>query len=127
MYDTFFYISIMAWFDKCEKAPWQPPSIVFAIVWPILYTLYAIILFLQRKNVPARNILLIGLVMNLSWVPLYTMNVIAALILLLAMIAVGVKTIMALNTSLTKLLFSPYFLWLCFAFTLNAYTAVTCV
>jgi tryptophan-rich sensory protein len=117
----------MAWFDKCKKAPWQPPNVVFAIVWPILYTLYAIIFFLQRKNVAARNILLIGLVMNLSWVPLYTMNVRAALALLMAMIAVGVKTLMTLNTSFTKLLFSPYFLWLCFAFTLNAYTAVTCV
>ena len=120
----------MAWFDKCKRVPWQPPAIVFKIVWPILYIIYGLLLVLERKNATSRNILLIGLAMNLCWVPLFIVNTQAALVLLAGMIAVGVKTILVLadeDKGVRALLFSPYLAWLCFAFTLNAYLAFTCV
>jgi len=121
----------MKWFDKCAKVPWQPPSIAFQIVWPILYTLYAILIILEPSTE-----LIIGLIMNLCWVPLFVLNTQAALILIIGMIVVGIKTIIVLNDGDTKngrkgfsrraLIFLPYLLWICFAFTLNAYLAYKC-
>jgi len=80
--------------------------------------------------------LLLGLLLNLCWVPLYIINIKAALILLFAMIVVAVKSILLLMAS-DKLagrsglwqhafIFSPYLAWICFAFTLNAYLAIYC-
>jgi tryptophan-rich sensory protein len=126
----------MKWYRKCDRVPWQPPDYVFGIVWPILYVLYALISYLQWNEIESRNILILGILMNLAWVPLFTVNVKIALILLTAMIVVGIKTIFVLNGSDRRngnkgimrraLLFSPYLLWLCFAWTLNAYLALNC-
>jgi len=122
--------SAMAWFDTCVRPPWQPPNYLFGIVWPILYTIYAYILFRQWGNTPIRNTLLIGLALNLSWVPTFTANPQLALGLLTAMIYVAVITQRVLYTSksakLQWLLFSPYTAWLLFAWTLNAYIAAYC-
>ena len=117
----------MAWFDKyTDKPPWQPPNKVFTIVWPILYAIYAVTLYLQWKNVGVRNALLLGLVLNFCWVPVFTINAYAALAVLTAMIAVGVQSILLLKKQrgYAVWLFSPYVLWILFAWTLNAYIAV---
>lgn len=124
------------WFDKCARAPWQPPPIVFKIVWPILYILYAITIYLVRHDKTSRNLLLVGLVMNLCWVPLFVANTQFALLLLTCMIAVAVECVIILNKGDMKngrtglgqhaAIFSPYLAWICFAWTLNAYLAVTC-
>ena len=126
-----------SWFEKCKKAPWQPPNIVFKIVWPILYALYIAVIILERKNPYTSFILLLGLVLNLCWVPLFIYNVRLALILLAAMIVVGLKTSSALyaadinnnNKGIRRrmVLFAPYLAWIGFAFTLNAYLAINCV
>jgi len=112
------------WYDKCGKAPWQPPAPTFRIVWPILYTLYAIVLYKEWDDIESRNYLLIGLLLNLCWVPVFTYNVQLALVLLTCMIAVAAKCIMLVEN---KWLFAPYLGWICFAWTLNAYLALTCV
>jgi len=115
----------MAWYEKCGKAPWQPPNYVFGIVWPILYILYGIVFYREFKNAPVRNILILGLLMNIAWVPIYSLNVQIALVLLTGMIVVSVKTISLLK-GIPRWLFSPYLLWLCFAWTLNTYLALNC-
>ena len=115
------------WFDKCGKAPWQPPSIAFRIVWPILYALYATTIVLERRFAESRNYLLLGLALNLCWVPLFIFNVPLALVLLTCMIAVAVKCVLLMSGRLSAYLFSPYLAWICFAWTLNAYLAVSCV
>lgn len=125
------------WFDKCASVPWQPPPIAFKIVWPILYTLYAIIIYLERRNKTSRNLLLVGLVMNLCWVPLFVVNTRFALLLLTCMIAVAVECVIFINYGDVEkgriglrrhvAIFSPYLAWICFAWTLNAYLAVTCI
>ena len=116
------------WFDKCGKVPWQPPSIVFRVVWPILYTLYAALLWLTWSKPEARGYLLAGLALNLCWVPLYIFNVQAAFLLILAMVLVGIQTIQVLykGPKLYVYLFAPYLVWITFASTLNAYLAWTC-
>ena len=116
------------WFDKCGKVPWQPPSVVFRVVWPILYALYAALLWLTWNKPEARGYLLVGLVLNLCWVPLYMVNVQGAFLLILAMVLVGIKTIQLLykGPKLYAYLFAPYLAWISFASTLNGYLAWTC-
>ena len=125
----------MAWYDTCAKPPWQPPNYAFQIVWPILYAIYAYMLFVEWDS-PALTPLLIGLVMNFCWVPLFSLSTRAALVLLTGMVLVAIQTIIVLwaqdkkygRTGLAShaLLFSPYLLWISFAWTLNAYIAFTC-
>ncbi len=114
------------WYDKCGKAPWQPPSAAFRIVWPILYALYALALYMEWSSEQTRNYLLLGLVLNLCWVPAFTYNVRLALLLLTCMIAVAVKCIMLMKNK-NKWILAPYLAWICFAWTLNAYLAWSCV
>ena len=116
-----------AWFDKYTvKPPWQPPNKVFSIVWPILYTIYAFTLYMQWNTIAIRNTLLFGLVLNFCWVPVFTINAYAALALITAMIVVGIQSLVLLNKKkgYAVWLFSPYVLWISFAWTLNAYIAV---
>ena len=114
------------WFDKCGKAPWQPPPIVFKIVWPILYALYAASIVLEWGNSELRNYLLLGLLLNLCWVPLFVYEPRLALILLTLMIAVAIKCIILMQGRISFYLFAPYLAWISYAWTLNAYLAVTC-
>jgi benzodiazapine receptor len=116
----------MAWFDKYTvKPPWQPPNKVFSIVWPILYTIYAFTLYMYWRKAPIRNVLLLGLVLNFCWVPVFTMNAFAALALITAMIVVGIQTLLLLKKEgYAAWLFSLYVLWISFAWTLNAYIAL---
>ena len=116
------------WYDKCPKAPWQPPKFVFGLVWPILYALYGLLIWLTWGNSEARTFLLLGLALNLCWVPLFTVNAQAAFLLLLTMVLVGIKTIQVLykGNKNHAYLFAPYLAWISFASTLNAYSAFTC-
>ena len=115
----------MVWYEKCGKVPWQPPDYVFGIVWPILYILYGIVFYMGFKNTEIRNILLLGLLLNIAWVPVYSFDVKIALVVLTAMIVVSVKTVLLLK-GIKMWLFTPYLLWLCFAWTLNTYLALNC-
>ena len=114
------------WFDKCGKAPWQPPPIVFKIVWPILYALYAASIVLEWGNSELRNYLLLGLLLNLCWVPLFVFEPQLALILLTLMIGVAIKCMMLMKGRISFYVFAPYLVWISYAWTLNAYLAVTC-
>jgi len=115
------------WFDKCGKAPWQPPPVTFRVVWPILYTLYILTIVLEWKNIESRSYLLLGFALNLCWVPLFILNVRFALLLLTIMIAIAVKCVFLLKGHKTVYIFSSYLAWICFAWTLNMYLAVMCV
>ena len=114
------------WFDKCGKAPWQPPPIVFKVVWPILYALYAASIVLEWDNLKLRNYLLLGLLLNLCWVPLFIYETRLALILLTLMIGVAIKCMMLMQGRISFYVFAPYLVWISYAWTLNAYLAVTC-
>lgn len=113
-------------FETCVRPPWQPPNYVFQYVWPILYGLYVYTLFSQWNNTRLRDILIIGLVLNISWVPVFAKDSALALAILTAMIWLALQTQKALRTSAAQLLFAPYTAWLLFAWTLNAYIAWNC-
>lgn len=125
------------WFTKCKTVPWQPPNIVFKIVWPLLYTLYVTVIVLERNNPQTTFYLLLGLLANLCWVPTFIYNTRLALLLLVAMILIGLKTmglLFAADRNANRsgfrsraLLFSPYLSWIGFALSLNLYLAFSCV
>ena len=124
------------WFEKCSRVPWQPPDFVFKFVWPILYALYGYIIYKHWNQDIIRNILLIGLILNLTWVPVFITNTQFALIIIIAMIIVAIKTLELLyNNDILKnrkglerssILFIPYLSWLLFALSLNTYLAWKC-
>jgi tryptophan-rich sensory protein len=118
----------MSWFDKCAKVPWQPPNIVFQYVWPVLYTLYGILIVLQWNGGKILYALLSGLLLNLIWVPTYIWNTQVALIVLSAMIVTALYTgyLLYYNNVWHSILFLPYIAWLFFAWSLNAYLSVKC-
>lgn len=60
-------------FDSSQTiiSPQQPPSIVFGIVWTILYLIYLAVWLTATKNEPWNSIdtlFAIGMVLNLAWV-----------------------------------------------------------
>jgi tryptophan-rich sensory protein len=124
------------WFRKCPRAPWQPPDFVFKFVWPILYTLYGIVLYQRWNQASIRNILLLGLALNLAWVPLYIVSTQLALVLIIVMTAIAGKTLQLLYNydtlkgikgfARSSTLFAPYPAWLLFALSLNAYLVWKC-
>ena len=81
---------------------------------------------MQWKKTPIRNALLLGLALNLCWVPVFTVNAVAALAVLTGMVVVGVQSLLLLKKEkgYAVWLFSPYVAWISFAWTLNAYIAV---
>lgn len=113
-------------FNTCVRPPWQPPSYVFQYVWPVLYAIYLYTLLTHSNNTRLRDILIIGLVLNLFWVPVFAKNPTFALAILTMMIWLALKTQAALTTRGAQFLFSPYTAWLFFAWTLNAYIAWNC-
>lgn len=118
----------MSWFDKCAKVPWQPPNMVFKYVWPVLYTLYGILILLQWNGGKILYALLSGLLLNLIWVPVYIWNTQIALIVLSAMIVTALYTgyLLYHDTIWQSILFLPYIAWLFFAWSLNAYLSIKC-
>jgi tryptophan-rich sensory protein len=116
-------------FEKCTKAPWQPPNIVFTFAWTFLYSLYFIIL-IQTWNLPSsRGSLLIGLALNISWIFAFRYNSKLGLLVLALMIGVAYDTSRRLELDGKHTLnnwFQTYIAWLLFAFSLNFYISVNC-
>jgi len=122
------------WYKTLKRAPWSPPSYVFGIVWPILYTLMGISFYItwnDKKCFPYCNALtffLIQLSFNLVWTTIffkYKMSKLA----LLDLIATLVFTIITyvkfipINRLASNLLL-PYIVWMCLAFSLNLYIVI---
>jgi tryptophan-rich sensory protein len=88
------------------------------------------------NQISIRNILILGLVLNLTWVPIFAANTQIAFAVIIAMIAVAGKTLQLLYADDTlhsrdmfmrsSTLFAPYLAWILFASSLNAYLAQKC-
>lgn len=118
---------------KSPKAPSQPPGIVFAIVWPILYLCIALGLWLQvvspdrqvSKGVQYAGIvlMLLQLVASFAWSPVFVYgNSKAATWLIVAMLLIGVPgLVLAAKTNIASgALWAPYMAWLVFALILSS-------
>lgn len=119
-----------AWYVSLGKAPWNPPSAVFAPAW---ITLYVLIALAGQRAWRERNQAGVALawrlwwvqwLLNALWTPLFfgAHAPVIALVDLLALIAVVVAFIARAwrGARASSLLFLPYLAWLVFAASLNA-------
>lgn len=115
----------MAWYNQLVTPPLTPPNGVFGIVWAVLYILIGIAAFLALKNFPKENtktaarLFLVQLGLNACWTPVFfgERNLLAALILVLAMLMEGfwlVKAFYQKNRWAGHLMI-PYMIWIGFA------------
>lgn len=114
--------SVSGWYVGLEKPAMTPPSIVFAIVWPMLYVTIALSLwFYLRAGAQAAGLAFWGaqFVANAAW-PL--MFFVAQSLVYGAYGAVLVLTLVAAvmavfwrRSRIASLLLTPYLLWSCMA------------
>ena len=119
------------WYNTLNRAPWNPPSWVFGVVWPILYLLMGVSLLLvwtNKKCYPYCKELIyffIQLGFNLMWTPIffeYRMPKLALLDLVLTFLFsyLTYENFKNIN-KMAGLLLIPYLSWLLLALTLNLY------
>lgn len=111
-------------FKKYGVAPWQPPDIVFKVVWACLYTLYFVILAKTWKSPSSRTFLLLGLALNFAWVPAFLYNPRLGLGVLIACIIIALITSNRLKRdgyNDLKNWFTLYIVWLFFALSINTW------
>lgn len=122
MYKNFWYLSL-------AKSPLTPPSEVFIIVWPILYTMMVISLFFYLRQGFSRDKILpiviftVQLLLNFAWSPVFFIHQdpLLALVILCLLIVFVICTIILFhkNSKAAAWLLVPYAIWLFFAFYLN--------
>jgi benzodiazapine receptor len=119
------------WYIDLNKAPWTPPGWVFGVAWTsimLLFTVYLTISF-PKTLLIQRFILLFGVqwLLNVMWNPVFFhyhflfSGMIMIVLLLVSLLLLHHQ----LNTQFFNwrlLLVLPYMLWLCVAFSLNAYS-----
>jgi len=115
--------------NELVKPEFQPPPVVFKIVWPILYVLMFLSFYIfLRKDVNSLKtvgfwLFIVQLVLNYMWSPLffyYKKIKLALCVAVLLTISVGIMIICFYKVSkFAGLLNIPYFLWLIFADYLN--------
>ena len=65
------------WYKKLKQAPWTPPDYVFGIVWPILYLMMSVSLYLTITNKKCKGFcrplpfFFIQLAFNLIWTTVF--------------------------------------------------------
>ena len=122
------------WYKNLNRAPWSPPSVVFGIVWPILYTLMTIALIMVWKDEKCYpyctplTFFLIQLIFNLCWTTIFFKLKLPKLALL-DLIATLVFSIITYSqfskiNSLSGKLLIPYIVWLFLALSLNSYIVI---
>ena len=120
---------IDCWYLNLNKSSLTPPGYIFSIVWPILYILMSISVWIiwkkEKKITFAIQLYIIQLILNFAWVALFfKYHCINESLILLLFIWMLVIIIINLFYSINKtagLLLIPYLIWLSFAFYLNYY------
>lgn len=120
------------WYRALNKAPGTPPGFVFAVVWPLLYSLMTIGAALVwnaagswRRADQALGVYFVQLAANLGWSALFFQlhQPLAALInlcVLWVLVAIMIREFAPFSRVGAQLQV-PYLLWVSFAFYLNAW------
>ncbi|WP_265529382.1 TspO/MBR family protein [Sphingomicrobium marinum] len=117
------------WYQQLQKPSFQPPSYLFGIVWPALYTMMALALatVLNEPETPERRtaiiLFIVQLMLNFAWSYVFfgaraiefASWHLAAILLVAALTAGKFYRI----RPLAGWLMVPYLAWLTFAFVLN--------
>jgi|UniRef100_A0A6C0C5G9 tryptophan-rich sensory protein len=122
------------WYRNLKKAPFSPPGYIFGIIWPILYIFMGVstyTVWTNKKCYPycsAITYFNIQLFFNLIWTTLFfTLNMPKlALLDIVLILGFSIATfIKYFNINkLAAYILIPYILWLCLAFSLNAYIVI---
>lgn len=122
------------WYEALDKAPWNPPSWVFAPVWTTLYVLMGLAAwFVWRRGGwrfqrVALTLFLVQLALNFAWSPLFFTARQPGLALLdlmaLWLLVIWTMRAFARVLPLTAWLLAPYLAWVSYAATLNAWVAI---
>ena len=125
--------SMQEWYSTLVKSSLNPPGVVFAVVWPVLYLLMGIsagIIWSIRSIYTWLTMLLffVQLGLNLVWsVTFFGLQspILAFLILILLFVAVLLYAAAAfLQNRAAGYMNIPYLLWLLFAMYLNGYVMI---
>lgn len=115
------------WYDSLNKSSLNPPDYLFGIVWPILYTLMAVVSFLHAKLIYKWYIPQLALNGAWTWIFFVCQQPDIAFINIVVLIGLNLVILMKLKgqgTWLSFALYLPYFLWICFAAFLNISIAI---
>jgi len=120
------------------KPKFSPPNAVFGIVWPILYTLMSVSLWLAYKSVvekgnklmviPLTILYVILYALNMAWIPVFFKEKYKKSLWILLGILVVALTLFAILLKVNTLsgaLWTPLLVWLIFALNLNISVVVT--
>jgi len=132
--------NVDGWYAHADRAFWTPPNAVFGPIWTVLYTLMSVSAWLVwrergRRDVrPALMAYVVQLILNSLWTPVFFgLYPVAggsalwiALLLILAIDAMVLVTMLRFwpVRRLAALLLIPYWAWVLYATTLNAYLAI---
>ena len=132
--------NVNGWYEHAARAFWTPPNVVFGPVWTVLYCLMSVAAWLvwrerEKTDVrPALMVYIVQLVLNALWTPvffgLYPFAGVSALwIALLIIVAIDLAVLLTMLRfwkvrRLAALLLIPYWAWVLYATTLNAYLAL---
>jgi len=117
-----------AWFRSLAKPAIYPPPWLFGVVWPVLFTLLGVALYLiWRADDPGRRLALglfvAQMVCNVAWTPVFfrAQNLALALVVIGALLALAVPmgVVFRRVDRTAGLLVVPYLLWVAFAAVLN--------
>lgn len=121
--------NIDGWYQQLNKAPFNPPDIVFPIVWTLLYIMLAIVgwsIWQQHTRPEAKPVLFfftLQMLMNWAWSLLFFQFHLITLSFywLVAIIIFTLLTIYYARTQffLVRIMLAPYLAWLLFAAYLN--------
>ena len=115
------------WYDSLNKSSLNPPDYLFGIVWPILYTLMAVVSFLHAKLIYKWYIP--QLVLNLAWPWLFFVCQQPDIAFINIMVLIGLNLVILMKLKvqgawLSFALYLPYLLWISFASFLNISIAI---
>ena len=110
-------------YEEMIKPDIAPPSILFPIVWTILYTIIAITLYRFIDNKKIRNVIIVNLIINIIWPILFfrfELMLFSAIWLALIIISLLYELIILYKEDkIFAYLNIPYLIWLFFALYLN--------
>jgi len=124
--------NIPIWYDGLEKPWFNPPTLVFPIVWTILFILMGVAAWLawrapERRagdRVKAMAAYLVQLVVNVAWSFAFfgAQSPLAGLVVVVLLFAAVAVTILAFRrlSRVAAILLAPYLAWVGYATLLNA-------
>ena len=113
------------------RPDWSPPSYLFGIVWPILYTLMGYALYRIYSSTTASNdsvkkallVFAVQYLLNVIWSPIFfgRQDVILASLVITALIPFIIWTMVEFYSidKISSILLIPYLFWVSFATTLT--------